>query len=305
MVGQAGGGGDVPSLRTAYGTWTLTEVIAAQPGYGGGYPCNVLLNGKQVSPGAPINTGIPAFQRLQVAFGGNLYGMTFDEIWNGWQNYSWYQNDSLGLSAGPAATPTPPGLPTYNPPYTPSAENTSISGGAGSLQTADGVWTLGAVSGSGRIVQLNGIPVWITGFSTPYIADQMTVWASGQLFFHRADFAPGWVYWAGNQANTVTAPTAGPVPVNVAVSPAHPSVSGASAGTHVADVIVTMSNGSGFSGSLTALTTFNPASGYFSISGGAIITGPTVPIPFDPYFVMVTASQNGGDYKAIINVNVT
>jgi hypothetical protein len=298
MIGQPTGGGDVPSLRTAYGTWTLGGPIATQPGYGGGTPCHVLLNGKQTAPGMPAGLFWPAAQQLRVNYGGNLYNFSFDEIWTQWTGYSWNQNDGVDLASGPAATPTPPGLPTYNPPYTPSSENSTISGGTGTLQTADGVWTFGAANGTGWQVQLNGIPL-LRGFGNGFwrVADQMKVYASGQMFFHGVDATPGWFCWAGNQANASTGPTASPVPVSLTVSPTVLSVPHLSSiGTHICDVNVTMSDGSSFTGSL-AVDSTNVA-----VSGSSLVTAVT---PIDKEGPTITASQNGSEFKFITDIQVT
>jgi hypothetical protein len=293
--GQPGGGAD-GTLYTRYGTWTLGSAVAPQPGYGGGTPCDVLLNGKPVASGAPIGIGISAMQQLRVNYGGNLYGMTFDQIWYQWVDNSWQGNNGADLASGPAPTPTPPALPTFNPPYTPSAENTSISGGVGSLQTTDGIWTFGAVNGSGWDVNLNGIPVLTNGFAfPPYDATLMTVYASSQLFFRKTDST--WRLWAGFQANPSTGPTASPVPVGVVSSPSNPSVvHTASIGTHIADIAVTMSDGSAFSGTITVNDTTN-----FAISGASLVTNIS-PLPGGIYFPNVTVSQNGSSYEILIDV---
>jgi hypothetical protein len=97
-------------------------------------------------------------------------------------------------------------------------------------------------SGSGWQIYLNGI--LITG---PFIINLMTVYASGQLFLRATDGL--WYLWAANQLNVSTGPTAGPVPINITFSPSHPQISHlAPIGTHLADIAVTMSDGSAFSG---------------------------------------------------------
>jgi hypothetical protein len=100
ILGQPGGGGS-GTLYTKYGAWTLGSVQATAPGYGGGTFCEVLLNGKPVTPGRSVGIGLPAMQQLRVDFGGNLYGITNDQIWYIWDYYFWNSNDGANLASGP------------------------------------------------------------------------------------------------------------------------------------------------------------------------------------------------------------
>jgi len=267
--------------------------VSSEPGYGGGTFCAALLNGQPVNPaGFSVDTQRNPKQQLRVNYGGRLFGITQDQIWNEWANYAWLANDGADLASGPAATPVYGGLPVFNPPYTPSPENTSISGGTGSLQTADGIWTFGAVSGSGYDLVLNGLTVWEPGF---YPTNLMTVYGHGQLFFRTTNGA--WHLWAGNQPNPSTGPTARPVPVNATFSPSpNPSIpAGSPIGTLVVGVSVTMSDGSPFVGTIAL-----PDGTHMSVSGSSIVTASS-PLIRDGY-VDVTVSQNGSSFATPINV---
>jgi hypothetical protein len=251
------------------------------------------LNGKLMSAASnSIGIGLPVFQRLEVNYGGNLYGITNDRLWYVWSNNSWQGNDGADLPSGPAPTPTPPALPTaYSPPYTPSAENTSISGGMGTLTTADGVFSFGAVNGSGWDLMLNGIPVSLTagGFSTRLAVNLMTVYGHGQLFYRLTDST--WRVWTGNWwQNPSTGPVSGPVPVSLSITPSRPELPASSAvGTHVATVAVTMSDLSSFSGTISISDTTN-----FAISGSSIVTNVS---PFASSFALLTVTQNGTGFQ--------
>ena len=111
-----------------------------------------------------------------------------------------------------------------------------------------------------------------------------------------------WYYWAGDQINASTGPTAGPVPDDVQFSPlANPTINHSDPiDTVVAIVVVTMSDGSPFSGRL-ALSGPSAAS-YFTISGSQIVTAVT-PVPNGDY-ISVTATQNGGSFMSPINIYV-
>jgi hypothetical protein len=300
IVGQPGGGAVPTSLNTAYGTVSMGDFVSPQPGYGGGSFCYGLLNGKEMEPSAPIGVfGLPIFQQLWVDFGGNIYGITNDQIWYGWQNYSWQTNDGMDLTSGPATTPVPPSLPSYAPPYTPSAEGTTISGGIGTLVTTDGTFSFGAASGPGWRLMLNGIPIAVggTSFTTYMIVDTMTVYATGQLFFRMAADST-WRCWTGNQAHWSTGPTASPVPVAMSLSPSRPQLAASSSiGTHVGTVSATMSDGSGFSGTISIGDTTN-----FAVSGSSIVTAVS---PFASSITSLAVTQNGTTYQKEIIIVAT
>ena len=270
----------------------MGDVVSPQPGYGGGSFCYGKLNGKEMEPSAPIGVfGLPIFQQLWVDFGGNIYGITNDQIWYGWQNYSWQTNDGMDLTSGPATTPVPPSLPSYAPPYTPSAEGTTISGGIGTLTTADGVFSFGTSSGSGWQLKLNGIPIAVggTSFTTYIYVDMMRVYAVGQLFFRLAADST-WRCWTGNQPNASSGPTASPVPVGMSLSPSRPTLAASSPiGTHVGTVSAVMSDGSGFGGAITIGDLTN-----FAVSGNSIVTAVS---PFASSITSLAVTQNGTSYS--------
>jgi hypothetical protein len=140
---------------------------------------------------------------------------------------------------------------------------------------------------------LNGIE--ITG---PYEINMMTVYASGRLFV-RSSVDSQWYLYEAYQLNFSSGPTASPVPVNITFSPSHPQISHlAPIGTHVADIAVTMSDGSAFSGTIAIDDTTD-----FAISGSSIITHASLSGPF--FLPKVTATQNGVTFLRIIDVEVT
>jgi hypothetical protein len=274
----------------------MGDFVSPQPGYGGGSFCYGLLNGKEM---APANTavsvfGLPIWQQLWVDFGGNIYGIANDQIWYGWQNYSWQTNDGADLSSGPAPTGNglfPPPLPTYAPPYTPSPENTTITGGTGTLTTLDGGFSFGAASGSGWRLMLNGIPIAVDSSApTDYtVVDTVTVYGHGQLFFRMASDST-WRCWTGNQQNGSAGPTASPVPVAMSLSPSRPQLAASSpVGTHVGTVSAVMSDGSGFAGTIVIGDTTN-----FAVSGNSIVTAVS---PFATSITSLAVTQNGTSYQ--------
>ena len=308
LTGKAGGGsvGPITSLTTAYGIWTLGDEIAEPPGSGGpGYYNRTLLNGHQVLPAGGFTAGGQA-QELRVAYGGNLYAISFDQVWSIWGGitsegasggYYWRPNDGANWASGPAPTgngapPTP--LPTVISGATSPDSLTPITGPTGGLQTADGLFTFGAANGSGWNLTLNGVAIG-GGF---YAVDQIQVRAAGQLFFHRLS-PPTWYVWTGNQGTPITGtPPAGPIPIDVKFSPSHPSVSAATHSTpggFVSNVLVTMSDGSAFTGAVTVDDTT-----HLTGSGATIINSAALPTAgFD--YVQVSATQNGVLFQAVFN----
>jgi hypothetical protein len=263
------------SLRTVYGTFSFGDLYAPVPHYGGGQLYIPLLNGVQMEPG---QTFVWA-QFFYVGYGGNAFAMvTGDQLQASWSNSSW-NGDNGGTGPGPftgfpgfgganqipVGTPTPPTLPTaWAGPYTPSADGTAISGGTGTLTSArgdGGIWTFGAASGGGYIMQRQGITVSTpnSGSLTPYIVTDMQISAFGSLFFKTVDTV--WHVWSGHQANASTGPP-GTVPIPVAVnftpngSLPHVTV-GSADGTFVAGVVTTMSDGGSSVGTLSIGLDFN------------------------------------------------
>jgi hypothetical protein len=263
------------SLRTVYGTFSFGDLYAPVPHYGGGQLYIPLLNGVQMEP---AQTFVWA-QFFYVGYGGNAFAMvTGDQLEASWSNSSW-NGDNGGTVPGPftgfpgfgaanqipVGTPTPPTLPTaWAGPYTPSADGTAISGGSGLLTAArgdGGLFTFGAASGGGYIMQRQGITVSTpnSGSLTPYIVTNMQVSAYGSLFFKTVDTV--WHVWSGHQANASTGPP-GTVPIPVAVnftpngSLPHVTV-GSPDGTFVAGVVTTMSDGGSSVGTLSIGLDFN------------------------------------------------
>jgi hypothetical protein len=303
IIGQPGGGSDSGPIITAYGTWDLGGQLAHEPTYGGGAMCRAMLNGQPVTMGVPTATGISAWNRMAVAAGGNLYAVTFDQLWYCWRGYGWVYDNSQDVFSGPIGIPIPGPLPSYNPPYTPSPDGSTISAGTGTLVTRDGIWTFGVVQEAGWDVHLNGIAMLWTEFDYPNIAaDQLVVNSNGQMFM-RTTFAPiagTWRLWAGHQWNLSTGPTALPVPIGITFNPSMPAVDkNAPIGTHVSAITVTTSNGSGFAGVLSTDETT-----YTTISASALVTNIS-PMPFGAEFAMITAAQNGTDHKSMINSTFT
>jgi hypothetical protein len=219
----------------------------------------------------------------------------FDQLWYIWDRYSWHSNDGMNLATGPAPTPSGSPLPTFNPPYTPSPENMTISGGTGSVQTTDGIFSFGNASGSGWELNCNGI---LVGYHGVLVIDQMMVYGHSQLFWHDT-VSHNWFSWVSNQYNSSTGPTARPIPINITMSPPNPQISHlASIGTFVSTVAATMSDGSGFSGTITIDDTTN-----FAVSGSSIVTNAALTNAF--YFVTATVTQNGTGFRRIFDVNVT
>ncbi len=288
---QPGGGGTAPgAVGNAYGTWTFGDREAGPPPWGGGAAfCTVLLNGYQTRP----KSFFPHV-RLMVNFGGRLFSATHDQTWDEWGGYFWLSNGGADFASGPTSTPAYDGLPTFHPPYTASPENTSISGGTGTLTTDAGVFQFGAPATGGYETVINGVTYIATGFSL--IANQMTVYGHGQLFMR--DPSNNWTVWTGNDFNRSDGPTAGPIPIKVFFPPIgpNPTIPAASTiGTFVTNVAVTMSDGSPFTGTIT----FVDAMSGFAASGNTIVTTAT-PVVGNTYRIIV--NQNGSDFLCYINV---
>jgi hypothetical protein len=150
------------AVYNGYGKWefgqALTPPTAAGSGVDGpfGNFCYVKLNGKIVNL-----DNIPAAQAIRVDLGGNVFFLTTqNDRW--WFQFVEYYAASFLVGSpfiNPASVVTSPAPPTsFNPPYTASADGTTISGGTGSLKTVEGVWTFGSGSVNWPIL-LNGITV--------------------------------------------------------------------------------------------------------------------------------------------------
>jgi len=291
MISGVSTGGGTGTLRTAYGVWSFGDRAAEEPGWGGGSYNEVLLNGKLVKPGYNFNRA----QQLHVNYGGRLFAIVLDQIWYEWSYYYWQTNFGRDFTTPPSHEPVYGGFPNYNPPFAQSAENTSIDGGIGSLQTVDGLWTFGAAHDGGWDPLLNGLPLGAPG---DFAVTMMTVYAHGQLFFRLVDGT--WYYWAGNQPNFTSGPTAAPIPVSMSFMPSpNPTVvpHNPPIGTFVVTVNVTMSDASAFTGAVSVLGPFGEKD--LGAAGMNIVTAVDPWIPVYPARVMAT--QNGATFENMIN----
>jgi hypothetical protein len=301
IIGQPSGGGS-GTLTTAYGKIEFGVFLATPDSTHAGTFNLPMLNGVAMNPGGPLvgAFGYPAMMQLWIANGGNLYGVGNDQLWAQWDGYYWVGNHGASFADGPAVTPTPGPLPTYNPPYMPAPDSASINNGSGSLTTIDGVWEFGIAGNGGWRARLNGIDMKHYEGSYHYF-DQMTVASHGRMFLRHAD-GSGWSHWALNQRNKSTGPTAAPVPTNLVVIPSRTQVPrNAPAGTFVADVAVTLSDGSPFSGTyLLRRPDGEPLE--YSMSGSKMVV--SAPPQFG-HLIDVTVSQNGSDLNILFVATVT
>jgi hypothetical protein len=278
------------ALVTKYGVWTFGDAVEPPPAYnqGGGSQSRVLLNGKPV---AILFT--QGAQRMEVNYGGNLYAVFggSDQLWSGWFGYDWGDAGSPNLTGG-----SPPPLPNYNPPYTPSPDGSTISGGVGTLTTSDGNWSFGAASGAGWNVTLNGI---VVGGFGPIIT--LEVNAFGVLYMQAFDTT--WYTWVGNQPQHATSPQSGPVPIDVRFSPPNPQVPiSTPPGTVVCTATVTTSDGSPFTGTL--VVGGQPALGASFISGVWSVVTTALPLG-GVNEAGVEVTQNGSTYTTVLDVNAS
>jgi len=286
--------GGTGSLVTGYGTWTFGPEFAPAPAYGGPPFYAILLNGKRVWGYGDVIWGA---QRMTVANGGNLYVFTFDQQWWSWTDYFWLFNDSPNLNPMPI-DPLPT---TFAPPYTPSPDGTSISGGVGSVTTDDGVWSFGAAETGGWVPMLNGVPAAIGKKATT----EIQVNAHGQAFLHIVNDGGFWATWEGSTYQPSSGPTSGPIPIDVTFSPSlglppHDSP----VGTLLTTILVTMSDGSTFSGTLSLSGSGDAALSPSSSVGPNLVTTQS-PFPWGGQLFYVTATQNGCTYTGIFDTNAT
>jgi hypothetical protein len=308
MVRRSGGSASTPTgpatitaptgtLTNAYGLWEWGPVYLPGPG---GVPPHfhlVQLNGKPCWGEFPIQ----GVQTLTLESDGNIYGKTRDIQYYSWSEYYWLFCCSPDLEVAPL-----PGLPTYSPPYTPSADGTQITGGTGSITTQDGVWTFGdeSPSGSGWYkTKLNGIraAAGLSGFS------HMRVDAFGQCFQRIGDQAR-WVVWEGNRFQNTAGPTSGPIPTNVILTPpVNDPPASAPVGTFITAVSVTTSNGSPFAGTLAIHSDDLPGALVLSPS---TTTGPNdvtavSPVVGGGWGYSVVATQNGCTFERPSAINAS
>jgi hypothetical protein len=254
----------------------------------------IMLNGKQAFGHA--NT-IPGAQRMTVTNGGNLYVFTFDQQWWVWTHYFWDFNDSPNLNPVPLSY-SPPSA--FVPPYSPSPDGATISGGTGSAVTDDGVWSFGSAQDGGWLPLLNGIPVGNLSAAT-----EIRVNSHGQAFLNLTYSGGWWATWEGFTYQPSSGPTSGPIPINIIFSPSfglppHDSP----VGTLLTTISVTMSDGSIFSGTLSLTGTGDAALSPSSSIGPNLVTTIS-PFPFGGHEYVVTATQNGCTYTGAFTVNAT
>jgi hypothetical protein len=218
--------------------------------------------------------------------GGNLFALTFDQLWYEFDDYEWYSN-SNNVPDSPPPPDSPPS--PINTPYLPSADGSTLTGTSGSLNTSDGVWTIG----SGSKIFLNGV-LLRAGFPFGLAVSELKVDAHGQMF--ALDTSSVWHYWAGGEWQPTTGPASGPVPISIAVSRSSAGIPHSSAlGTVMATLTVNMSDGSTFAGTYSiGLDGNGNTSG--AMSGSNLVynfaySSSTVAI------FNVTATQNGSSFS--------
>jgi len=185
-------------------------------------------------------------------------------------------------------SPAPP--TTLNPPYTPSADGTTISGGSGSLTTADGVFTFGPGSGNWP-PYLNGIPISVRPNGSNVLS--LKVSAQGNLFAQASNNSLWYAYLNFNWYPAGASVTAGPIPLeaNLSVNLRTDLHTTTKIGTVVATISVKMSDGSPFSGSMSVAG----GSPFVGVSGSApdyalvTVGAPAI----GSFGFTVTATQNG------------
>jgi hypothetical protein len=295
------------TLNTIHGVWGWDALqYAPTPGWGIGPFHRATLNGQLVGPGLLFGS----WQKLIMAYGGNVYGITFDQLFYLWGGGQWQpNNNSTGVIDPPSALPIPPTLPNlFAGPYTPSPDGTTIAGGIGTVTTAEGVWTFGSVNGPGWNLMRNGQPIFFNDtYDVPVGVIQMVVHSNGHLFYQRVDDA-NWYMFASHQQNP-SAPTAPgfPVPIAMGFNPPRGTLSAAApAGTFITQPFIFMSDGSPFAGTKTvSLDSFGLqvaiASGLNVVKGPADITS----LIGLATFMTVTATQNGTSFSAILIVAIT
>jgi len=150
--------GGTGTLVTAHGTWTFGA--PASPGN-----WLILLNGTVASGGVG--------SELEVANGGQMYGVGQDSRWYVWQSGAWALTTDL---------PPPP------PPSDVSPDGSTISGGTGTLVTAHGTWTFGAPASPGNwLILLGGVQ------ASGGVASELEVANGGQMYAFGQDSR--WYVW--------------------------------------------------------------------------------------------------------------
>jgi hypothetical protein len=232
-------------------------------------------------------------QKLTVANGGNIYAFHGDQQWSSYTDYLWQFTSSPDL----VPVPVDPPPTTFTPPYTPSPDGTTISGGTGSLVTDDGVWTFGPPQSGGWVPLLNGV----IAQARQHAVTQVQVNAHGQLFAKITDV--GWATWEQGVFQTATAPTSLPIPVSMDFSPSFgtPPFS-TPIGTRLTTISVGMSDGSPFTGTLTITGGASPIE--VGISGSDIVTIRS-PLTGGGQVFSVLATQTGCTSGGYFDINAS
>jgi len=244
-----------------------------------------------------------AFRQMVVDNGGNLYGLTFSSIWNVWDSYSWLY-DGAYPPGSTTLDPLPPQQVT--PPFTPSPDGTTITGGTGSLTSIDGVWSFGAPNGSGWNLMLNGTLVGISGGN--HATDMIEINSHGQVWV-RDPGGANWRLWLEQVLTTSPPPTSLPIPIGISIVPSDNTTISHTApiGTLIAAITVTMSDGSAFAGSYTVGGNGN--SNVYAAMSGNNLNVSVSPIPDygtgTSEAIPIHATQNGFTIYKLFDVNPT
>ena len=290
------------TLQTLYGTWDFGDQYAP-PGPDGNVYRYPRLNGREILNITGIENNMLAFRQMVVDNGGNLYGLTFSSIWNVWDSYSWLY-DGAYPPGSTTLDPLPPQQVT--PPFTPSPDGTTITGGTGSLTSIDGVWSFGAPNGSGWNLMLNGTLVGISGGN--HATDMIEINSHGQVWV-RDPGGANWRLWLEQVLTTSPPPTSLPIPIGISIVPSDNTTISHTApiGTLIAAITVTMSDGSAFAGSYTVGGNGN-GNVYAAVSGNNLNVSVS-PIPDygtgTSEAIPIHATQNGFTIYKLFDVNPT
>jgi len=291
-----GGTGLTPNntvkLVNNWGEWTFGQQVAPQPGGGGGAYFYVRLNGRLVNPSSALS---PCAQQIQVDQGGLVWVKTFNGLWYAWMNGVWWSNGSHTIGP-PNPTGAPFAIPSpINPPFATSPDTTSITGTSGSLSNEYGTWT---IDGSGN-ANLNGVT--LVQFTSSYVTvpvSHLQINAHGQLFLQLSSDST-WRVWTGNQYNAATGPVTGPIPIDITFTRGSVSIPhGSASGTVMAGVVVTMSDGSAFTGTY-AISTDGGGHQSGQMSGNNLEYGPFTYSAAQAILFSVTATQNGCSFVLV------
>lgn len=293
------------SLVNGYGTWQFGPGMtpptgAAPPGPWGTFNF-VKLNGKVINRIG--QTGIGAVRsgasQIVIDCGGNVFFLTLEND-RQWVQYVNYDASSAGspLIDPTAVTYVTGNPPNYSPPYTPSADGTTLTSTIGCVTTLEGVWCNGSGGATWQLF-LNGLFMSAADPTSQF--KSLAVNCNGNVF------VSDWVTnnWAAVLSfnkyvtSSTTLPTC-PIPTVVTATPNPTFVtspvpgpqinSSTTVGSVIASVSVTTSDGSPFSGSLSLAT--NPSASFIGISGSNIVTT-GIPTPAQAYNVEVHATSGG------------